>query len=103
MFQCLPNVEIFFRTFHPKVKFHQKRLQKTKDDLSVQINEYSLSNRVKFHDLSQNYNSYYSGKNFTLFTVTFWCVFKSGLDCTTPQQPADRQKRFTLNNLLKQG
>ena len=79
MFQCLPNVEIFFRTFHPKVKFHQKRLQKTKDDLSVQINEHSLSNRVKFHDLSENYNSYYSGKIFTLFTVTFGVFLNQGV------------------------
>jgi len=56
----LPNVDIFIRTLHPDVKFHQKRLQDAKNDLERQINEFSLSNRVKFHDLTSKKENYYA-------------------------------------------
>ena len=59
----LPNVDIFIRTLHPDVKFHQKRLQDAKNDLERQINEFSLSNRVKFHDLTSKKENYYAGKS----------------------------------------
>ena len=61
----LPNVDIFIRTLHPDVKFHQKRLKDAKNDLERQIDEFSLSNRVKFHDLTSKKENYYTGKLFS--------------------------------------
>ena len=58
----LPNVDIFIRTLHPDVKFHQKRLKDAKNDLERQIEEFSLSNRVKFHDLTSKKENYYTGQ-----------------------------------------
>ena len=57
----LPNVEFYFRTQHPEVRFHRKRLQAAKNDLQRQIKEFSLSNRVKFTDLSDRMEVYYQG------------------------------------------
>ena len=60
----LPNVEFYFRTQHPSVRFHRKRLKAAKGDLQRQIDEFSLSNRVKYTDLTMQYSAYYSRKCF---------------------------------------
>ena len=81
----LPNVDIFIRTLHPDVKFHQKRLKDAKNDLERQIEEFSLSNRVKFHDLTSKKENYYTGyyTQPKLFNKNLWLFRFSYSECDT--------------------
>jgi hypothetical protein len=64
------NVHFFFRTQHPMVNFHKKRLEETKTDLKRQINEFKLSKSVKFdtlHPKNGAVSDYYS--DFTILNA----------------------------------
>jgi len=53
------NIHFFFRTSHPDVPFHQKRLDAAKADLKRQIDEFKLSKSVRIDSLSSG-DEYYS-------------------------------------------
>ena len=61
---ALPNVHFFVRSNHPKVQFHEKRLETSFADIQRQIDEHGLSNRVKYDHLTSDISSLYHGKFF---------------------------------------
>ena len=54
------KVHFFYRTAHPNVVFHQKRLEKSQNDLDRQIKSLKLSASVKFSALHRSEADYYS-------------------------------------------
>ena len=64
----LPNVHFFVRSNHPKVRFHQHRLENSFEDLKRQVEEFSLANRVKYGELSEKGEQFYQG----IIRLKFW-------------------------------